>query len=251
MTDPRYFPGPPGQVPQNPPGPGYPATPQPMPGFGGQPTQPVPPPGWPNPYGPPGPPPMGPYLRQAPPRRRPPTRHTGRTIVLSIAGAIVGLIVIGVAASGGKNLTANSGATPAAKHQARPQHTATSPLGHARNGAGHGTKSAVGQSASASKVLLSLTGTGIRNSRPFNVGGKPLTVTYSFNCSSFGSSGNFAADLLYGNQSSLNSDDLTIANALARSGHQTTVVYPQYPGRDYYLAVNSECAWTVKVKSGS
>jgi hypothetical protein len=101
--------------------------------------------------------------------------------------------------------------------------------------------------ATTSHLLLTFSGSGIRNSAPFNVGGGPLTVTYSFNCSSFGGSGNFQADLYYGNQASLNSDDLSVANALARSGHQTTTVYPQYPGKEYYLSVNSECSWNVKV----
>jgi hypothetical protein len=70
-----------------------------------------------------------------------------------------------------------------------------------------------------------------------------------FNCSSFGGSGNFAADLEYGNQASLNSDDQSIANALAPSGQATTTVYPQEPGHDYYLSVHSECSWTVKLVS--
>jgi len=74
-----------------------------------------------------------------------------------------------------------------------------------------------------------------------------VSVTYSFDCSAMGGSGNFIADLDYGNQSSLNSDDQSIANDLAASGGQTTTVYPQDPGQQYYVAVNSECSWTVKV----
>lgn len=74
-------------------------------------------------------------------------------------------------------------------------------------------------------------------------------MRYSFNCASFGESGNFVADLLYGNQSSLNSDDAQIANALALHGGQTTTVYPQDPGKSYYLSVNSECSWRVKVST--
>jgi hypothetical protein len=65
--------------------------------------------------------------------------------------------------------------------------------------------------------------------------------------SNFGQSGNFQADLEYGNQSSLNSDDQMIANDLAMQGGQTTTVYPQDPGKDYYLSVNSECSWHLKV----
>ncbi|MGC1783606.1 MAG: DUF732 domain-containing protein [Acidobacteriaceae bacterium] len=99
------------------------------------------------------------------------------------------------------------------------------------------------------QVLLSFSGNGIENSAPFLVNSSQVTVTYSFNCASFGGSGNFIADLEYGNQSSLNSDDQSIANALAPSGQTTTTVYPQDPGNDYYVAVNSECSWTIKVES--
>jgi hypothetical protein len=104
--------------------------------------------------------------------------------------------------------------------------------------------------AHTSHVLIRFVGSGIKNSAPFNVGNGPLTVTYHFDCAAFGGSGNFAADLLYGNQSSLNSDDQSIANDLAPSGGQTTTVYPQDPGQDYYLSVNSECNWRIKVVSG-
>lgn len=99
------------------------------------------------------------------------------------------------------------------------------------------------------QVLLNFSGNGIENSAPFLVNSSQVTVTYSFNCSSFGGSGNFIADLEYGNQSSLNSDDQSIANQLAPSGHATTSVYPQDPGNNYYVAVNSECSWSVKVES--
>ena len=98
------------------------------------------------------------------------------------------------------------------------------------------------------KTLLSLSGSGIQNSAPFLVTKSQLTVIYSYDCSSQGGSGNFIADLEYGNQSSQNSDDDTIANALSSGAtNVTTTIYPQDPGHDYYLAVNSECNWTVTV----
>jgi hypothetical protein len=99
------------------------------------------------------------------------------------------------------------------------------------------------------KVLLNMTGSGIQNSAPFMVSGSQVTVTYSFNCASAGGSGNFIADLEYGNQSSPNSDDQSIANQLAPSGQATTTVYPQDPGNDYYVSVDSECSWTITVES--
>ena len=99
----------------------------------------------------------------------------------------------------------------------------------------------------APQVLLVMSGSGIRNSAPFLVSTSQVTVTYTFDCSAVGGSGNFIADLNYGNQASLNSDSQSIANDLAASGGQTTTVYPQDPGQQYYVAVNSECNWTVKV----
>lgn len=93
-----------------------------------------------------------------------------------------------------------------------------------------------------------MSGNGIYTGPPFNVGSQPLTVSYSYDCSSFGQSGNFIADLLNGNQSQLGSDDQPIANQLGMSGSQTVTVYPQNPGADYYLSVNSECDWSVTIK---
>lgn len=96
-------------------------------------------------------------------------------------------------------------------------------------------------------VLLKMSGNGIENSAPFLVTSGTLTVTYSYDCSSFGGSGNFIADLESGNQASLDSDDQSIANALGSGGSATTTIYPQDVGSDYYLAVNSECSWSVEV----
>jgi hypothetical protein len=99
------------------------------------------------------------------------------------------------------------------------------------------------------QVLLSLSGSGIESSSPFLVTENQLTVIYSYNCAAFGSVGNFIADLLSGNQASLGYDDQVIANALGPGGTVTTTIYPQDPGTDYHLAVNSECSWSVTVKS--
>jgi hypothetical protein len=100
------------------------------------------------------------------------------------------------------------------------------------------------------KVLLSLSGSGIANSPPFLVAAGTLTVHYGYSCASFGTSGNFVADLQSGNQGSLSSDDQPVANALGSGGSATTTIYPQNPGSDYHLAVNSECDWNVIVWSG-
>jgi hypothetical protein len=77
-----------------------------------------------------------------------------------------------------------------------------------------------------------------------------VKARYTYDCSSFGSAGNFIADMVNGNQSSLNSDDQNIANALGSGGTATTTLYPTNVGQDYHLTVNSECAWKVTLTSG-
>ncbi len=99
------------------------------------------------------------------------------------------------------------------------------------------------------KVLFSLSGSGIENSAPFVVNSGTVTVHYTYNCASAGGTGNFIADLETGDQSSLNSDDQSIANALGAGGSVTTTVYPQDAGAEYHIAVNSECTWSIVVES--
>jgi hypothetical protein len=95
-----------------------------------------------------------------------------------------------------------------------------------------------------------MSGNGIQNSAPFLVSASPVTATYTYDCSGFGTAGNFIADMLSGNQSDLGSDDQSIANALGMSGSATTTLYPANTGSDYHLSVNSECDWTVTVNAG-
>jgi hypothetical protein len=101
----------------------------------------------------------------------------------------------------------------------------------------------------APTVLFQLSGSGIENSSPFVVNSGTVTVHYTYNCASAGGTGNFIADLETGDQSSLNSDDQSIANALGADGSVTTTVYPQDVGAEYHLAVNSECTWSIVVES--
>lgn len=94
------------------------------------------------------------------------------------------------------------------------------------------------------RVLLKLSGSGIQNSAPFQVTTGALTVTYTYDCASFGMQGNFIADITDG------ADDESVANALGAGGTTTTTVYPQDQGADYHLSVTSECSWEVTVVSG-
>jgi hypothetical protein len=141
---------------------------------------------------------------------------------------------IALAACGGTPAPA-----PAASHAAAPVYTAAAPAASAPPTSVDITP--VGQ------VLGHLSGQGIANSAPFLVPASPVTVTYTYNCSAAGGSGNFIADLRTPDQSG---DDQSIANALGAGGTVTTSVYPASTGQDYYISVNSECTWTVTVKTG-
>jgi hypothetical protein len=179
---------------------------------------------------------QGPYGQQPQPGYQPPSpqqpkrkRHIVRNVLLGIVGLVVIIIVATAVSGGGK-------ASPPAASNPGPVVTSAA-----------AASPAAAAPPAKPRVLLRFGGSGIRNSAPFDVGSGALTVHYTFDCSSFGQAGNFQADLVYGNQSSLSGDDQPVANALALSGSTTTTVYPQDPGKDYYLAVNSECSWKVRV----
>lgn len=95
--------------------------------------------------------------------------------------------------------------------------------------------------------LIAFSGSDIRNSAPFNVGGGPVKVDYSYDCSSFGQKGNFIASMVSGNPSSLDSDYQQIANKLGNGGTDSTILYPASPGKPYHIEVNSTCSWSIKV----
>jgi len=80
--------------------------------------------------------------------------------------------------------------------------------------------------AQSSGVLFTFSGSGIRNSAPFTVNSSAVTARYSYDCSAFGGSGNFIAELVSGSPSSGNYDDQSIANELGSGGGQTTTAYP-------------------------
>ncbi len=98
---------------------------------------------------------------------------------------------------------------------------------------------------SAPHVLIKMSGNGQGSSAPFLVTTSTVTATYTYNCSASGGSGNFIADMVYGDQASPNSDDQVIANALGTGGSATVTLYPTNVGQDYHLTVISECTWTV------
>ena len=90
------------------------------------------------------------------------------------------------------------------------------------------------------------------NSPPFSIGTQPVTVTYSYRDCQDGT-GNFIADLITAGVSESDFDhyeDINISNALGSGASNTTVEYPQHPGARYYLSINTDCTYDVKVVSG-
>ena len=101
-------------------------------------------------------------------------------------------------------------------------------------------------------VMLALRGSGTESSRSVLVTQPALQVRYSYDCSSFGGPGSFVADFETANQNSLDFDDQSVANALSPGGGDTITIYPQKTGREYHLAVDSQCEWSITVStSGS
>jgi len=90
-------------------------------------------------------------------------------------------------------------------------------------------------------VLLDQSGSGEAQTKPFTTTGE-WTVAYTFDCSAWGSSGNFQFDVA----NTDGSDNLDNgANDLAMSGGNTDYYYD---AGQHYLSVNSECDWHVVVK---
>lgn len=173
-------------------------------------------------------------MHQPPPPPQPERkRHLVRNIALGIIAAAVLLIVISAVAS-------NSNSTQSSSGSAAPQVTLQPAVA--------GSPSASAAPPPSPKVLLRMSGNQDQNSAPFPVTSGTLTVRYSYDCSAYGSQGNFIADLITGDEGSASYDDQEISNALGESGSDVTTLYPQDVGSDYHLVVTSECTWTVVVR---
>jgi len=228
------------------------------------------PPGWPG-QQPPLRPPDGDYWpglgalqdRQGPP----PSRHgTRNTLFASIAG-LAGLALlfagvgIGAAVSTGSKpapastVTVTAAAAPAptvtvtaaAAPAATVTVTAAAPAATATT---QPTAAGNGQPSASSGGPINFSGSDVRNSAPFIVDSSAVTASYSYDCSGFGGTGTFIADMVSGSPSSLSYDDQPIANELGSGGSQTTTVYPQRQGGSYHLEVNSDCSWSITLTAG-
>jgi hypothetical protein len=152
--------------------------------------------------------------------------------IISITIGLFVLAIIGGAAGNGSKqpVTTNNSqpATPAAT--STPSKTSAS-----------SAQSTPTAPAKAPQVLLDQSGSGQAQTQPFTTG-KSWTVTYTFDCSSFGTSGNFQFSV-DNPDGSTNFD--TGANELAASGGSTDYFYD---AGHHYLTVNSECSWRITVK---
>jgi hypothetical protein len=145
--------------------------------------------------------------------------HMLRNIGIGCGGLLLLLITI-VVASNAATKTGSPGSSPAANEP--------------------GSASATAKASSAPKVLLDVQGTGTKSTNKFTAGGD-WDLTWSYDCSSFGSQGNFQV-ILYGQ----NSSDLKgiPVNELGAKGNDVT---HEHDSGTFYLEMNSECAWHVTV----
>jgi hypothetical protein len=94
-------------------------------------------------------------------------------------------------------------------------------------------------------TLLTLSGTGIKSSKSFNWSGHSIDVDYSFNCSNFGTKGNFIL-MFYGANSLGPTVPDILVNDVADKGGSTTTEYLHYLSGStgpFHVDVNSECQW--------
>jgi hypothetical protein len=139
--------------------------------------------------------------------------HMARNLGVGCLGLLLLIVIIAVAANAGKSTTTSTPAVADKSPSAKP--------------------------AAAPKVLLDVTGSGIKQTQKFTAGGD-WDLEWSYDCASFGASGNFVVTA-YG------SDGLpaVLTNELGAKGADVT---HQHNAGTFYLSVNSECTWHVVVK---
>ncbi|HET7015386.1 MAG TPA: hypothetical protein VFI65_15825 [Streptosporangiaceae bacterium] len=136
------------------------------------------------------------------------------------------LIIIGAALSAvGKGTNSDAGSRSASS----PNSTKSATL----------SPTAPAKPQAAAKVLATFSGSGIENTPKFAVRGT-WKLEWRYDCTSFGFKGNFAILTDGGNDPS-GAD----VNELGKTGHGATYAYGD--GGRHYLAIDSECAWRVKV----
>lgn len=189
----------------------------------------------------------GPYQTRYMPQPPSKPKHRVRNGGIGCLGLVVLLIVIGAAVgsnSSGSGKDASAGSATAiatTTHAAAPAAvggSSTAPSTRAATSAPVTSAPA----APSTHVVLKVSGSGIKNTKTFTTGGD-WSISYSFNCASFGSKGNFVITVY-------DSDELADlpVNELAEKGSDVT--YEHGDSGSHYLQINSECSWKVTVTDG-
>jgi len=174
------------------------------------------------------------------------------TLVLSavFAGALTGGVINQSAGEAGPAGAAGPAGVPGAPGVPGPTGVAgsagpTGPAGARGPQGDKGERGATGPQGPAGQAytpttLLEFSGSGIKKSVTFTTGGT-WTLEYAYDCSSYGSTGNF---IVYVADASSGSLDEVLVNELDTGGADST---PVYSSGTHWLEVNSECDWSVRV----
>jgi len=92
------------------------------------------------------------------------------------------------------------------------------------------------------QTLLDISGTGTKSTQKFTAAGD-WDMNWSYDCSNFGTQGNFQV-MVYNSDGSMSFQN-NLVNQLGKSG---TDVEHYHAGGTYYLEVNSECKWKISIK---
>jgi hypothetical protein len=152
----------------------------------------------------------------------------GKKIGLSIAGVIILFIIIGAASSSSKNANTSNTSTPAkpdTSNQTTSQPAATTPT-----------------PAPQFQTLLDLSGSGTKTTQKFTAAAD-WDLIWSYDCSNFGTSGNFQV-MIYNGDGSLSTDN-SLVNQL---GSKDSGTEHYHKGGTFYLETNSECSWHITAK---
>lgn len=96
--------------------------------------------------------------------------------------------------------------------------------------------------AQAPRTLLAIYGSGSKSTEKFTTTGEDWNLTYSYDCSEFGMSGNFQVFIFNGDGSP--SWEYVGVNQLGTSGSDVDYYHT---GGTFYLVINSLCRWHVRV----
>lgn len=98
------------------------------------------------------------------------------------------------------------------------------------------------QAAAVPQVLLNISGSGSKSTAKFTAA-SDWDLNWSYDCSNFGSQGNFQV-FVYNGDGSMSFSNSGV-NQLGKSGAD---VEHYHSGGTFYLTVNSECSWKIQVK---